>query len=68
MNNRMARKLSPDEAEIFNGVVEDGEIPTDADAFRHSLMEKQDQPLELPLVPGAWLNRPLPGRFGAGVS
>jgi hypothetical protein len=60
----MARKLNPDEAEIFNGVVEDGEIPTDADAFLHSLMEKQEQPLELPLVPGAWLNRSHAGRPG----
>lgn len=60
----MARKLNPEEAEIFNGVIEDAEIPTDAEAFQHSLLEKQERPLELPLMPGVWLNRPWPGRYG----
>ena len=59
----MARKLNQDEAEIFNGVIEDGEIPTDSDAFLHNLLEKQERPLELPLIPGAWMIRPVPGPF-----
>jgi len=59
----MARKLRPDEAEIFNGALENSQIPTDADAFLRSLLDKQDEPMELTLVPGMWISNSPPGPF-----
>ena len=60
----MARKLKSEEAEVFTGAMDNAEIPTDADAFLRSLHDKQDEPLELTLVPGLWIsNSPVrPGR------
>lgn len=52
----MARKLRPEEAEVFDGALDNAQIPTDADAFVRSLIDKQEEPLELTLVPGMWIN------------
>lgn len=52
----MARKLKSEEAEVFNGAMNDSEVPTDADAFLRSLLDKQEEPLELTLVPGMWIS------------
>lgn len=52
----MARKLKTEEAEVFNGALDNANIPTDADAFVKSLLDKQDEPLELTLVPGMWIS------------
>ncbi|HYG21681.1 MAG TPA: hypothetical protein VEH04_02780 [Verrucomicrobiae bacterium] len=52
----MARKLKSEEAEVFTGALDNSEIPTDADAFLRSLLDKQDEPLEMTLVPGMWIS------------
>jgi|GEM_PF-2948187 hypothetical protein len=52
----MARKLKPEEAEVFNGALENNQVPTDPDAFQRSLLDKQDESLELTLVPGMWIS------------
>lgn len=56
----MARKLKPEEAEVFNGALENNHVPTDPEAFQRSLLDKQDESMELTLVPGMWIsNAPL---------
>jgi hypothetical protein len=57
----MARQLRPDEAEVFNGALDNCEVPTDAEAFLRSLRDKQEEPLELTLVPGMWISNAPPG-------
>ena len=52
----MARKLRPDEAEVFNGAMDVSQIPTDPEAFLRSLMDKPDETVELTLIPGMWLD------------
>jgi hypothetical protein len=58
----MARKLKAEEAEVFNGAMDTDEIPTDAEAFLRSLRDKQDESLELTLVPGMWISNSPPER------
>ena len=41
---------------MFNGAMNDSAVPTDADAFLRSLLDKQEEPLELTLVPGMWIS------------
>jgi hypothetical protein len=52
----MARKLKSEEAEVFNGALENDPVPTDAEAFLRSLLDKQEEPLDLTLVPGLWIS------------
>ena len=54
----MARKLRPEEAEVFNGAIENGQIPTDPDAFLRSLTDPRDKAPESNLIPGLWLEDP----------
>jgi hypothetical protein len=59
----MARKLRSDEADVFNGAMDNAQIPTDAEAFVRSLNDKQEEPLELTLVPGMWISNAPDGPF-----
>lgn len=52
----MARKLRPEEAEVFNGAMDEA-IPTGAEEFLKSLRDGQDDSDELTLVPGMWISR-----------
>ena len=52
----MARKLKTEEAEVFNGAMDNAQIPTDAEAFVRSLLDKQEEPLDLTVLPGLWIN------------
>jgi hypothetical protein len=52
----MARKLRPDEAEVFNGAMDEA-IPTNAEDFLRSLMDKPEDQEDLTLVPGMWINK-----------
>lgn len=60
----MARKLQPEEAEVFTGAVT-GLVPTDPDAFLKSLVDKQDEPFELTFVPALWIKGTPPESMGS---
>ncbi len=51
----MARKLRPDEAEVFNGAMDDA-IPTGPEEFQKSLVDKPEDSEERTLVPGIWIS------------
>ncbi len=50
----MARKLRPDEAEVFNGAMDDA-IPTGPEEFQKSLVDKPEDAEERTL-PGIWIS------------
>jgi hypothetical protein len=51
----MARKLKPDEAEIFDGGAESFQAPSAPEEFVQRLRERQEDPLELTFAPEMWL-------------
>lgn len=51
----MARKLRPDEAEVFKGALDDA-LPTGTEEFLKSLLDKPEDSEELTLVPGLWIS------------
>ncbi|HHY85647.1 MAG TPA: hypothetical protein GYA07_08955 [Verrucomicrobia bacterium] len=60
----MARKLTPEEASVFKSTAENADLLTDADVFVRRLLEKQNEPFDLAIVPEAWLKGTPPGSRG----
>jgi hypothetical protein len=61
----MARKLNSEEAQAFNDAVDAGRIPVDAKTFLRSLIERQTESPETPLISGTLEQGSLPEPFGS---
>ncbi|HET7626680.1 MAG TPA: hypothetical protein VFM25_15605 [Verrucomicrobiae bacterium] len=59
----MARKLEPEEAEIFRETPNGTLIPPEADALMENLFEKENEPMELAIFPGLWQKGFAPDSF-----
>jgi hypothetical protein len=60
----MARKLRPDEAEMFDREENDAAL-TDAEIFLRKLSQAQKESSEMLLIPGPWFSNSPPGPSGS---